>query len=33
VLPSLSDMVTEQLGLERPKATHEEQVAGWREQL
>ena len=32
-LPSLTEMVTDQLGLEAPKTTHQEQVAGWREQL
>jgi PPOX class probable FMN-dependent enzyme len=32
-LPSLAEMVTEQLGLEKPKATHEQQVASARETL
>lgn len=32
-LPSLSDMVTEQIGIERPKATHAEQVAALKETL
>lgn len=32
-LPSLAEMVTEQLGLEKPKTTHEEQVAAARETL
>jgi len=32
-LPSLSEMVSDQIGLEKPKATHEEQVAGLRETL
>jgi len=32
-LPSLSEMVSDQLGLEKPTATHQEQVAGLRETL
>ncbi|MBI1198374.1 MAG: pyridoxamine 5'-phosphate oxidase family protein [Phenylobacterium sp.] len=32
-LPSLSEMVSEQLGLEKPKATHAEQVESLRETL
>jgi len=32
-LPSLSEMVTDQLGLEKPKATHQEQVEGLRQTL
>lgn len=32
-LPSLSEMVSDQLGLAKPKATHDEQVAGLRETL
>ena len=32
-LPSLAEMVTEQLGLEKPAATHEQQVAAARETL
>jgi PPOX class probable FMN-dependent enzyme len=32
-LPSLSEMVSEQVGLPKPTTTHEEQVEGWREQL
>jgi hypothetical protein len=32
-LPSLSEMVSDQLGLAKPKATHAEQVASLRESL
>ncbi|ODT88415.1 MSMEG_1061 family FMN-dependent PPOX-type flavoprotein [Phenylobacterium sp. SCN 70-31] len=32
-LPSLSDMISDQLKLERPKATHEQQVEGLRQTL
>ena len=32
-LPSLSEMVSDQLGLEKPTATHQEQVAALRETL
>jgi hypothetical protein len=33
ILPSLSEMVSEQVGLPKPTDTHEEQVARWGEQL
>jgi uncharacterized protein len=32
-LPSLSDMITEQLGVERPKITHQEQVESLKQTL
>ena len=32
-LPSLSEMVSDQIGLPKPEATHEQQVAGLRETL
>jgi hypothetical protein len=32
-LPSLTEMVNDQVGLPKPDTTHEQQVAGWRQQL
>lgn len=33
VMPSLVEMITEQIGLEKPATTHDEDVARWRGQL